>query len=521
MNEKELNSNNSADNMPESNSAEFISRAEKIKAIKNSIKNRENIQESIPNQSESIPETPQTVTESTDSDWESEIAERIAKRVKKLKSNKNDELLAMLEGTKKTSEPLEKEKIQYVPKHEALPENYDVQPEPESFEPNSDTSQNYCNEEYVSDMQYDEPDESYENQEESIVSQEMQDTSEDKPKKKKKKRKKKSFKESFLGFFPQKKDSVFEKCRKVVFLTSIVAIAVCGTIVLEYYIDTSTAQHEYEDIMNEYGGKYVPSQTTTSDENVEQSEIQYLMMPNAEELCKINPDVIGVINIPGTEVFYPVLKGEDNNEYLNKTITGEEARAGSIFMDYRNTFDEVKDGKMQQNSDNIILYGHEMATGKMFGQLKEYKDNTYFYEEHPIIEFNSNYFCYQYKIFSIMIVDADDKTDTKYEYWNKLSFDDEKDFYNFVNEAKRRTFRLNDVDVKYGDEILTLSTCNGIFGKDAGGRLVVMARRVREGEDLYEGTKNSSANPNIKWPTIYYNYNSNEKYDEKDFVPYG
>ena len=46
-----------------------------------------------------------------------------------------------------------------------------------------------------------------------------------------------------------------------------------------------------------------------------------------------------------------------------------------------------------------------------------------------------------------------------------------------------------------------------------------MARRVREGEDAFEGTQNSTLNPNIKWPTMYYNSKSG-KYDPEDFVPY-
>jgi sortase B len=163
-----------------------------------------------------------------------------------------------------------------------------------------------------------------------------------------------------------------------------------------------------------------------------------------------------------------------------------------------------------------------MANGNMFGNLKQYRNNIHYYGKNPIINLNSNYACYQYKIFAFFIVDAFDKTDTYFDYWNKINFADEGDFYYFVNEAKRRTIRLNDVDVKYGDQLLTLSTCNGIFGEGKGGRFVVLARRVREGEDPYEGTQNSTANPNIKWPSIYYRYNKNSKYDpDAEFVPYG
>ena len=95
-----------------------------------------------------------------------------------------------------------------------------------------------------------------------------------------------------------------------------------------------------------------------------------------------------------------------------------------------------------------------------------------------------------------------------------------EEFYDFVNEAKRRTLRTNDVDVQYGDPILTISTCNTDVIGDSRGRLILMARRVRVGEDLYEGTKNSEKNTNIKWPNIYYQQHPNEKYDPNSFVPY-
>ena len=119
-----------------------------------------------------------------------------------------------------------------------------------------------------------------------------------------------------------------------------------------------------------------------------------------------------------------------------------------------------------------------------------------------------------------ILLDANDDTDTKFECWNYLNFDSEDDFYDFVNEAKKRTIRTNDVDVKYGDPLLTLSTCNVIF-PDERGRLMILARQVRDGEDPLKGTQDSQPNPNIKWPTIYYQDHPNEHYDpDAEFVPY-
>jgi len=450
--------------------------------------------------------------------WESEMNRRISETVNSLE-NKDAVLLAVLEETSRQKKIIQPEMSEIPEKSESgeippecenvIPESHQ-KPIPQPAElpplkPLKRVSQAVVNNSIQSEPLKE-------------ISQPVRRPVNNNAVKKKKTKKRKSFKERFLGLFPQKGDSALEKCRKIVYMISIITIIVCGTIVLDYYIDTTTTQNEYEDIMEDYAEPVItqPASKPTND-----TPIKYIMMSNAEKLYNINHDVVGVISIPDTDVFYPVVKGRDNFEYLDKTVTGEEARAGSIFIDYRNIFDEVKNGVMQKNSDNIIIYGHEMATGKMFGSLKMYKDNTYYYEEHPIIEFNSNYFCYKYKIFSIMIVDADDKTDTRYEYWNALNFDNEKEFYDFVNEAKRRNIRLNDVDVKYGDPLITLSTCNEIFGKEREGRLVIMARRLREGEDPLAGTQNSSTNPNVKWPSIYYEYNGATRYREEDFVPYG
>lgn len=332
------------------------------------------------------------------------------------------------------------------------------------------------------------------------------------------KKERRSFRQFLLDFLPQKGDSTGEKIRKIVFLIAIAACIVCACMVIDYYVDNYRSGKTYERLMSNY-----PQNQTDVQAGVVDEEPTYTLLPRVDKLLEMNSEIVGVINIPGTKVNYPVVQCADNDKYLNIGITGKEERVGAIFLDYRNRFDHVIDGKLaEENSDNLIIYGHNMMDGSMFGTLKQYRNNVNYYGEHPIINLNSNYKMYKYKIFAIFIVDAEDKTDTAFECWNQLNFSGEEEFYNFVNEAKRRTIRLNDVDVKYGDKLLTLSTCNGIFGESGPGRLMVMARLVRDGEDPYEGTQNSRENPNIKWPSLYYRYNRNEKYDpDAEFEPYG
>ncbi|MCD8220343.1 MAG: class B sortase [Ruminococcus sp.] len=213
-------------------------------------------------------------------------------------------------------------------------------------------------------------------------------------------------------------------------------------------------------------------------------------------------------NVPGEEY------------YLYRNMEGESSKPGSIFLDYRCSFDSVgDDGTLEvENSDNLIIYGHNMRDLSMFGTLKYYRTDDDYYEEHPIIELNSNYETYTYKIFAYFIADAEDTTETRFEYWNAINFEDETVFYDYVNEVKRRTIHLTNVDVEYDYSLLTLSACNSAFDT---ARLVIVARLVRDGEDPYERVVGSTPNPNIKWPSVYYLWNE-DTYDlDAPFVSYG
>lgn len=339
-------------------------------------------------------------------------------------------------------------------------------------------------------------------------------------------KKKKKKKNSGL-FLPRRGDSFLEVFRKIVFLSSSAVFIVCLGLIGNYFWEN----HQNAMLMDEMQSLYVddPAEDPTEDmqTSTEQEVYEYYgLMASAKNLLEVNPDVVGWISIPDTKISYPVLQRkhpdpdetEPNDYYLTRNIRNEETRAGSIFLDYRANFDYVENNRLvAPNSGNLVIYGHNMRDYSMFGSLKEYVNTAGYYENHPIVEFNSNYRKYVFKIFAMIIVDIDDQTETRFDYWNKLDFADEADYYDFVNEIKRRTIRTTEVDVQYGDQLLALSTCNGTFEQ---GRLVLFARAVREGEDPFAGTQNCEKNPNIKWCSSYYKWNGGT-YDPNAFVPYG
>lgn len=352
--------------------------------------------------------------------------------------------------------------------------------------------------------------------------------------KKKKKKKRKSLGRRIASLFPEQGDSVFEVFRKMIFLASSTVFLVCLFLIGQYFWENYQTRQINDPIRIKY------EKLAEEDKPKPVVNENYELLERAKELLAMNSDVIGYINIPNKEqkedpypISYPVVQRRNaidgNSYYLDKNINKEQARSGSIFMDYRNFFDymipnEDENGnqletykRVAENSQNLIIYGHNMHDFSMFGGLKSYINSEGYYENHAIVELNSNFMQYQYKIFGMIVVDVDDETDTKFEYWNTINFENEKSFYDYVNEIKRRTIRLTDVDVKYGDQLLTLSTCNSTFNE---GRLVIFARLLREGEDLDEGCT-SIENPNVKWSNSYYKWHKNTYDADAEFVPYG
>ena len=350
------------------------------------------------------------------------------------------------------------------------------------------------------------------------------------------------------SLFPQQGDNPFEVLRKTIFLMSATVFVVCIGLIGKYFWDNyqnELRNQEWADVYQN-SGKIEDAENET-EEPVDNRKT-YFYLSGSSALLEFNPDIVGFIEIKDLkgeekpEIRYPVLqyKPEDHNApesegneyYLKRNLDGELEKAGSIFLDYRNYFDYVHVekktrndhgklvsvyGEMEKNSDNLIIYGHNMHDYSMFGSLKRYINEADYYDNHPIVNLNSNFFQYQYKIFGMIIVDVDDETETAFDYWNTLNFNNEEEFYDYVNEIKRRTVRLTDVDVKYGDQLLTLSTCNSTFSE---GRLVVFARLLRDDEELLEGCT-SEANPNIKWPNSYYKWHKKTYDPDAEFEPYG
>lgn len=213
------------------------------------------------------------------------------------------------------------------------------------------------------------------------------------------------------------------------------------------------------------------------------------------ELLAINPDVKGWIKVPDTNINYVVVqsKTEDPEFYLRRNLFGEDDKAGTLFID--------SNSSIENNTQNIVIHGHNMySTGTMFHELVEYKKLD-FYKERPILSFDSIYQTGKWKVFAVFITNGTDRKEPIFDY-TRSEFTSSSDFLNFVYQLRLRSmFLIDDVDIREDDQLLTLSTCSYEV-KDY--RTVVVARRVREGEELEVDVDSVSENHKTLYPDSYY-----------------
>lgn len=186
-----------------------------------------------------------------------------------------------------------------------------------------------------------------------------------------------------------------------------------------------------------------------------------------KKLYEKNADFAGWITIEGTEIDYPVMKAvpESSDFYLDHDFNGEEDINGSIFMDSRNSLIE--------QDDNLIIYGHNMKSGMMFGELEQYLDKTYL-EEHKKITFNTIYEKAEYEVIAVCLSKAVDGEEESFRYYDFIKAGNKKSFNRYIKNIRELNVMGGDVEASYGDKLLTLSTCNN-YTKD--GRLFLVARK--------------------------------------------
>ena len=306
------------------------------------------------------------------------------------------------------------------------------------------------------------------------------------------------------GIIPWKGDSAAEIIRKLVFIASTGVFIAAGIMLISTLVQSEEAQEEAESIaemvtttvattINEAGE--VETIPPTTEERIEHNESVM------DSFIELSDNVKGFIELEGCGIRLPVVQGTDNIYYLTHTYNDRKNKAGSIFMDYRCTVSE------EYTSPNIVLYGHNQEDGTMFGNLKYYKNNVDFYKKNPIVVFNTEYGIGDYIIFGYFVTNVYEKQDSAGEVFHYHDYietlNNESTFNWYMSQVNERNQIIPPIDVVYGDKLLVLSTCSNEYSDS---RFVVMARKVREGENISAiDFSTARLNPNAKqidWDAI-------------------
>ena len=192
------------------------------------------------------------------------------------------------------------------------------------------------------------------------------------------------------------------------------------------------------------------------------------VLPEMTELLAENADFVGVLEVVGTDINYPVCQTPNDPEYyLRRDFYGETSTAGTLFVDYR--------CDIVNPTTNTIIYGHNMRSGAMFGGLKRYLDYDY-YQSHKTIIFKTLYEEQEYEVVGVGLSAVGYDDDDSYKYYNFIDAVTGSELQEFLDNIQSLSVYDETIDISSTDKILTLSTCNS-YTED--GRMFVVAKRVK------------------------------------------
>ncbi len=180
-----------------------------------------------------------------------------------------------------------------------------------------------------------------------------------------------------------------------------------------------------------------------------------------------NKKLIGWLKIDDTIIDYPVMQTSNNEYYLTYNFNQEYDKNGSIFMDYQ--------CEAFPRSQNLILYGHHMKSGRMFGDLEKYVKESY-YKEHSVIQFDTIYEKGTYQIMYVFRAKVLKENDVSFKYYQFINANSVEEFNSYMKEMAEMSLYDTGVTAEYGDELLTLSTCDN---SQTDGRFAVVAKRIQ------------------------------------------
>lgn len=179
-------------------------------------------------------------------------------------------------------------------------------------------------------------------------------------------------------------------------------------------------------------------------------EVEHVNVPTTfnkevsfQNLHNENNDYLFWLYIPKTKIDYPVMMSRDNKDYLHSSFYKEKLYSGTLFIDALSS--------KRENQDNLIVYGHNMKDGSMFGTLKKWRDGKYFHE-HKFIEIYTEKEKRVYLIFAVREVSSN----MDLLHYKLDGFTNEE----YIQDARNNHIHFREFEDQYkNNQIMTLSTC--------------------------------------------------------------
>lgn len=262
---------------------------------------------------------------------------------------------------------------------------------------------------------------------------------------------------------------VYKIVRSLCMLIAVVIFVGSSYSLTKSYMEYKKGDEVYDHISAIFEQDVVPKEEISTDsagETIKVKDQQKEWVWDYNKMLTINPDSVGYIRQENSRIDYPIVQGTDNDYYLTRTVEHTYNKNGSIYVDYRM--------KTVFETQNCIVYGHNMWSDSMFGTLIQYSKKEYC-EENPIFDVYAGNKHYRYYVFASFEADAEGP-DEVYRY----VFANDKEFVKWQKTIRERSYYQVDWvrELTAEDKVITMSTCT--TRNDEGKRVIVMAVRGEE-----------------------------------------
>ncbi|MBR1592604.1 MAG: class B sortase [Ruminococcus sp.] len=185
--------------------------------------------------------------------------------------------------------------------------------------------------------------------------------------------------------------------------------------------------------------------------------------PTLKEMQSIASDVFAWLTVDGTHIDYPVVKCNDNFDYVNRDVYGDFSFSGAVFLDCQN--------HIEMTDSYNILYGHHMDNGAMFGDLEKFESKDFF-DKHKTGVLQTIGAVYYIQFFAFCSIDAYDKMLAR----DPLEVTGEN-MSEFIDYIYAHSLCSDEIDISSDDKIVSLYTCHDAV---TNGRYLLFGKLIRK-----------------------------------------